>query len=328
MGKILITGTGGFIGNHLSNFLAEKGYDVVGVDIRYSEGAFREQHQNFIPVAGDFRNWEQMKECLAGVDLVIHLAAAHLRINLDPKAYWDINVHSLRPFLELCKENGVQRFVHVSSVGIYGNLEKLPADEQTPCNPQSIYGETKLAGEIEVMKFSKETGFPVVILRPAWVYGPFCPRTLKLYKALRKKRFIWIGNGENFRHPLYISDMLSAFMLAMESQSAPGETFIIGGNGAINTKEMVETFCSVFGFPEPKTKLPLSLGRMIASGSELFFNLAGKEPPFSNRSLEFFCTNNSFNISKAKNQLGFAPRHSFKDGLKETKAWLESHNSS
>ncbi|NIV14933.1 MAG: NAD-dependent epimerase/dehydratase family protein, partial [Aliifodinibius sp.] len=66
-------------------------------------------------------------------------------------------------------------------VGVYGNLENWPANEESECLPQSIYGETKLAGEREVKKFSEETGFPVVIIRPAWVYGPGCPRTLKIY---------------------------------------------------------------------------------------------------------------------------------------------------
>ena len=121
----------------------------------------------------------------------------------------------------------VSRFVHVSSVAVYGNLKQLPANEKTPCKPQSVYGDTKLAGEAAVRKFWEETGFPVVIIRPAWVYGAYCPRTLKIYRALRKGRFVTIGNGENLRHPLYIADMIEALRLAMEAESAVGELFII-----------------------------------------------------------------------------------------------------
>jgi nucleoside-diphosphate-sugar epimerase len=328
MKKILVTGAGGFIGYHLANYFTAKGHSVIGVDLKYPENAPNRHEQGFTPVISDFRNWEMMQKWLSDVDTVFHLAAAHLQIELNSELYWDINVHSIRPLLELLHNNGVQLFVHVSSVGIYGNLEKLPADEETLCRPQSIYGETKLAGEAEVLKFAEETGFPVVILRPAWVYGPGCPRTVKLYTALKKRQFVFIGNGNNLRHPIYIQDLLSAFELAMEAESAVSEEFIIGGNQAITIAELVDMFCTVLDLPKPKIKVPLRLGRMIASGSELVFKLAGKQPPFSSRSLEFFCTNNSFNISKAKDLLGFAPRYSFKNGLEETKAWLESHNSS
>jgi nucleoside-diphosphate-sugar epimerase len=269
-----------------------------------------------------------MQKWLSDVDTVFHLAAAHLQIELNPEVYWDINVRSIRPLLELLHKNGVRRFVHVSTVGIYGNLEKLPADEETLCRPQSIYGETKLAGEAEVLKFAEETGFPVVILRPAWVYGPGCPRTIKLYKALKRRQFVLIGNGKNFRHPIYIQDLLSAFNLAMEAESAIGRVFIIGGNQAITTVELVDTFCKALDLPKPRIKLPMKLGEVMASGFETIFAIGRKEPPISRRSLEFFTTNNAFDISKAKQLLGFNPSFTFEEGLKDSRAWLESHNSS
>jgi nucleoside-diphosphate-sugar epimerase len=266
-----------------------------------------------------------MKEWLFGVDVVFHLASAHLQISLDEQEYWDINVHSLRPLLDLAMQSGVQRFVHVSSVGAYGDLKRWPASEDTPCEPQSTYGETKLAGETEVRKFSEETGFSVVIIRPAWVYGPYCPRTLKIYKTLRKRRFIMIGDGENLRHPIYIADMLEAFRLAMEADPAVGELFIIAGQRPITTNELVEGFCKVLSVPKPKIRIPHVLGAAMAWGVESVFSLAKIEPPISRRSLEFFDTNNAFDISKARKLLGFEPKFSFEDGIRESREWLMSH---
>jgi nucleoside-diphosphate-sugar epimerase len=323
MEKILVTGAGGFIGYNLCKHLAKQGQSVIGVDRHYPEEAAEEGHSQFQPEVSDFRNWEQMKEWLNGVDVVIHLASAHLQISLDQKEYWDINVHSLRPLLDLALRSRVRRFVHVSSVGAYGNLKQLPANEETICEPQSIYGETKVAGETEVRKFSEETGFPVVIIRPAWVYGPYCPRTLKIYKALRKGRFIMIGNGENLRHPLYISDMIEAFRLAMEVDSAVGELFVIAGQTAITTNELVESFCTVMDLPAPKIRIPYWLGATMAWGIESVFSLARIEPPMSRRTLEFFDTDNAFDITKARRLLGFEPKFSFEDGLKDSLEWLE-----
>jgi nucleoside-diphosphate-sugar epimerase len=325
MEKILVTGAGGFIGHNLCNYLVSQRHNVIGVDLHYQEEAAKEPRSGFQPKVGDFRNWEKMKEWLSGVDAVIHLASVHLQISLDKKAYWDINVHSLRPLLDLAMQSGVQRFVHVSSVGVYGNLKKWPAKEETPCVPQSIYGETKLAGEMEVRKFSEETGFPVVIIRPAWVYGPYCPRTLKIYRSLRKGRFIMIGNGENLRHPIYISDMLEAFRLAMKADSAVGESFIIAGQRPITTNELVESFCKELNVPNPKIRIPYRLGAAMAWGIESVFSLAKIEPPISRRSLEFFNTNNAFDSSKARKLLGFEPKFSFEDGLRESREWLMRH---
>ena len=132
-----------------------------------------------------------------------------------------------------------------------------------------------------------------------------------------------IGSGDNLRHPIYIKDMLSAFLLAMESESAVGETIIIGGYQTMTTNEIIESFCRVMNFSYPKKKLPLYLGKIIASSLEIAFGFAGKEPPVSKRSLEFFQTNNSFNINKGKRLLGFQPSFSFEEGLKESKPWLE-----
>lgn len=325
MEKILVTGAGGFIGYNLCKHFADKGHIVIGVDLHYPEQLSQENQPRFQPNVGDFRDSQRMKEWLSGVDVIFHLASVHLQISADQEDYWNINVHSLRPLLDLSIQCGARRFIHVSSVGVYGNLRQLPANEETSCKPQSIYGVTKLAGESEVRKFSQQTGFPVVIIRPAWVYGPYCPRTLKIYKALHRGQFIMIGNGKNLRHPLYISDMVEAFQLAMKADTAIGESFIIAGKKAITTNELVETFSKVMEFSPPKVRIPHWLGKAMAWGIESVSSLVGMEPPMSRRTLEFFDTNNAFDITKARTLLGFEPKFSFELGLQETLRWLTAN---
>jgi nucleoside-diphosphate-sugar epimerase len=321
--KILVTGAGGFIGYHLANYLADLHHEVTGVDLHFPESPFDGKPARFKPVQTDFRDWEGMKKMLEGVNFVFHLASAHLQVSLAESEYWDINVHSLPSLLALCKNCGVDKFIHVSSVGVYGNLRSWPADEESECFPQSIYGETKIAGEREVTKFSKDQDLPVIIIRPAWVYGPGCPRTLKIYRTLKTKRFIMIGNGENLRHPVYIKDMLEAFRLAMEKKDLNGEVILIGGDHAITTNELVNGFSEALDTPKPVLTIPYPLGRILAISAEKIFGFIGKEPPISRRSLEFFDTNNSFDISKAKERLGFNPKFDFLEGLRDTRVWLE-----
>ncbi len=326
MRKVLITGGGGFIGYHLCRDLSASGYDVTGVDLHFPDDSSGE---DFRPVIGDFRDKELMKKLLEGVEIIFHLASAHLEISLTEEEYWNINVHSLRAFLELAKNSGVSRFIHVSSVGAYGNLKSWPANEETPCVPQSIYGETKVAGEEEVIKFSRETSFSVVIIRPAWVFGPGCPRTMKLSRALRKGMFIMIGKCNNMRHPIYIKDMMDAFRLAMDKESAIGEMFVIGGERAITTNELVDNFCTALEIQKPRIRIPYWMGFVLAAAAEGVFRLMKKEPPLSRRTLEFFDTNNSFDISKSRKLLGFVPRVSFLEGLRDCRKQIvfnENHN--
>jgi nucleoside-diphosphate-sugar epimerase len=310
--KILITGAGGFIGYQLSNFLAKHGHQVIGVDLQYPQNSGAPL---FNAQTNDLRDWPKMKKLLAGIDVVMHLASAHLKTDLKASEYWDINVYSIPKLLEIAHASGVGRFIHVSSAGVYGNLTNWPADEKTACRPQSIYGDTKLAGENEVKKFSEKTGFPAIIIRPTWVYGATCPRLRKLYTTLRQRTFIMIGSGKNLRHPIYISDLLEAFDLVMENAEAVGDLFIIGGERELTTREIIKQMCNVFQLEEPLVKIPNTIGKLIAAGVETAFRCLKMDPPISRRALEFFDTNNAFDISRAKQVLGFKPQFSFEAGL-------------
>jgi dihydroflavonol-4-reductase len=322
--RILVTGAGGFMGHNLANRLSMEGHQVIGVDVHFAVRPLDGNPIQFEAVIEDFRSTSKMKRHVQNVDYVFHLASAHLKQSMATSEYWDINVHSLPPFLELIQSSGVKRFVHTSSVGLYGNLSTWPADENSPCHPQSIYGETKLAGEKIVNSYCHENRFPFIILRPAWVYGPGCPRTAKIYRTLKKKHFVMIGSGDNKRHPVYIKDMSNAFLKALESDTALGETIIIGGPEVITTSELISTFSRELSLPGPVLKIPYPVGKMLATGMETIFEVLKKEPPISNRSLEFFDTNNAFSIQKSKDKLQFTPQFTLADGLRDAADWFSS----
>ena len=311
----VVTGAGGFIGYRLANALAAEGHHVVGVDVHFPDPAGPAGPARFVPIVADVRDRDAMRRALTGASVVFHLASAHLRVSLPESEYWDVNVHSLSGLLQLAQEAGVSRFVHTSSVGVYGHTGSTPASESRRPVPQSVYGITKLAGEEAVLAFGNEAGLDVVILRPAWVYGPGCPRTEKLCRALRKRRFVVVGDGRNLRHPIYIDDMVEAFRLAAVTADASGAVFNIAGERAVTTRELLETFCSVFGYAMPGTRIPYRLATGLAAGVESFCRMIDREPPISSRTLEFFTMSNSFDTSRARSILGFVPRHSLERGL-------------
>jgi nucleoside-diphosphate-sugar epimerase len=314
-GACLVTGAGGFIGYHLANALAGDGRPVTGVDLHFPDPAGELGAPRFTPVVADFRDAVALREALRGATCVFHLASAHLGVARPPSDYWDLNVHSLPAFLRLALESGVERFLHTSSVGVYGDVGSERATETTPPHPQSVYGETKLAGEQVVLDFGRASGLEVVVLRPAWVYGPGCPRTAKLRRALSRRRFLMIGAGANLRHPVYIDDMIQAFRLASTADDAVGEIFIVAGERPVSTRTLVAAFCSVFQYPEPVVRVPYTVGLWAAVCAEWLFAMTGREPPLSRRTLEFFATNNAFDITHATRRLGFVPRYSLTEGL-------------
>jgi len=321
-GGCVVTGAGGFIGYQLANALADDGWRVVGVDLHFPDPRGVLGPPRFSLRVGDFRDATLMKEALAGAAVLFHLAGVHLQVSAPASVYWDVNVHSLPTLLHLAREAGVRRCVHTSSVGVYGDVGSIPADESTTPNPQSIYGETKLAGEKTVLEFGTSKGFDVVVLRPAWVYGPGCPRTAKLWRALRRRRFVMVGAGKNLRQPVYIVDMIQAFQLAATKKDAAGKILIIAGEKAVTTRELIETFCDVFTLPRPPVRLPYAVAASMAVCTESLCSLIGHEPPISRRTLEFFNTSNIFDVSHARAVLGFTPQYALFEGLAATREWL------
>ena len=123
-----------------------------------------------------------------GVEVVHHLAAAHLGASVTDAEFERVNVGAVRSLVGTAIDAGVQRFVHCSSVGVFGRIDNPPADEDSPCHPDIAYERSKLAGEQAVIE-AVTTGFPAVIIRPVWVYGPGDARTEKLfaYEAFLKE---------------------------------------------------------------------------------------------------------------------------------------------
>ncbi len=314
MTRVLVTGAGGFVGSHFAPYLAARGFDVRAIDVHAparppgSGVEFRVQ---------DIREPRGLAQALEGIDTVFNLASVHLDVHATPAQFESVNVRALEQLIELSAAAHVRRVVQVSSVGVYGHVAQPPAAEDAPLNPENDYERTKAAGERAARAAAERTGLDLVIARPSWVYGVGCPRTAKLMRSLRKRRFFFIGPGNNLRHPIYIDDFMAGLELAAAAgPEIAGRTFNIAGPRWMTVKEMVGEFAHALRVPAPAVHIPRWMGLSVGWAAEQVSAVVGAEPPVSRRTLAFFENDNAFDIAAARKSLGFDPKTDLGEGAR------------
>jgi nucleoside-diphosphate-sugar epimerase len=320
--NVLITGGGGFIGSHLVDSQLARGHRVRTVDLHAERLSHTAGHPNLEIVVGDITDPTLVEKLLQDIEVVYHLASAHLDVSLPDEYYHRVNVDATRNLLETAHAAGVPRVVHCSSVGVIGEVRNPPADETTACHPTNIYERTKLAGERAALDFAAETSAPIVVVRPAWVFGPRCPRTRKLFNTIRKGRFVMFGDGRTLRHPIYVSDAVHGLELCGATDGVTGHVYIIAGEEPVTIESLVRMIAKVVEVRPPTLHLPVGLGKVAGYALQLAFKPFGRQPPFSRRSLDFFLKDNAYDIGKAERDLGFRPQVDLRTGLRETWRWL------
>jgi len=314
-GTVVVTGAAGFIGTHLTMALAQNGLRVAASDLKAEPRAFSgvagiDYHQ------GEFQDSPALHDALRSTDQVFHLASKHLEVGVPDEEFRRVNVVALERFARLCDSADVSTFIYASSVGVYGHVSHPPADEEAPKSPQNIYEVTKLEAEEILQRLVPEVGMKIVIVRPSWVFGQGCPRTSKLLRSLRRRRFFYVGRGDNLRHPVYIEDAVRGFVAAADSPGTEsGRAYNIAGPEWMTLSDMVSRTSRALGVAPPFLHLPRGLALALFSTIERLFRFAGKQPPVSRRSLAFFENDNAFAIDRARRELGYEPRVGLEEGM-------------
>lgn len=319
---VLITGGTGFIGSQLALECLKKG-DQVRVFGQENTDAEKKNKQMLEEkgaevILGSMTDWELIPALTRGVHTVFHLAAAQHEANVPDKVFHDVNVEGTRNILKASIASGVKRFVHGSTIGVYGSIEG-PVSESSPCNPDNIYGRTKLEGEKLVLSYKDR--IPLVVIRISETYGPGDRRLLKLFKAIHKKAFFKIGPGKNLHQLIYIRDLLDGMLRAAKSEQAGGEVVLLVGSKPITTDEMVDTIADVLNVKLPGFRAPLFPFTVAAMVLEAILRPMGIQPPLHRRRMDFFKKNFSFSTTKASDLLYFTPQYNFKQGVTETARW-------
>ncbi len=318
LSHVLVTGAAGFAGLSLALTLAAAGYRVRGL-VRNREKAVTLQQQGIDTIIGDIRDPEVLRQAVAGVDTIYHLAAVFRRAGVPDSEYREVHVDATRDLIEASAAAKVGRIVHCSTVGVHGSVsETAPATEDAPFHPGDIYQATKLEGEQVALETSDRLGVPLTVVRPGPIYGPGDRRLLKLIGGVARRRFTLLGDGTPRFQMVYVDDLTEGFRLAAESPSAVGRTYIITGDEAPTLNELVHEIADIARVESPRFRLPVWpfwLAGAVCEGVCIPF---GIEPPIYRRRVKFFTSNRWFDTSRARRELGFAPKVRLQEGLQRT----------
>lgn len=320
--NVLITGGTGFIGSRLALRCIEEGHNVrvFGRENNDAERANKKlvESKEAEVVLGSITDKEKLSDAVKEIDIVFHLAAAQHEANVPDQVFWDVNVTGTKNLLDMCLEAGVRRFVHGSTIGVYGNLDGQ-IDEESPCNPENIYGVTKLEGEKLVLSYRDK--IPLVIIRISETYGPGDYRLLKLFKLINKNSFFMIGAGKNLHQLIFVEDLISGLLNAADSEKAVGEIILLVGKEPITTNDMVKIIADNLNARILPFRAPLLPFLALAWMMETALRPLGIQPPLHRRRMDFFRKSFSFSTNRASELLGFIPQFSFKQGVAETARW-------
>ena len=322
---ILVTGGTGFIGSHLVDTLVSKGEDI-RVLVRETSKVEKLKNLGVDFVYGDVTDKNTLKGIARDVDVVYHLAGKVGEWGVPDSEFIKINIKGTENILNASLEAEINHFIFCSTPGVLGLTGYPEAKEDLPYNPHGIYEKTKCEAEKLAIRFYEEKGLPMTIIRPDFVYGPGDLRRLKLYKAIKNKSFLMIGNGRSFLHPTYIDDVICGFELVMNNSKAIGEVYNIAGPRPITVREYLETIAQALNVTISKFKVPKVFARGAAFVLENISKVSKKEPFVSQSKINFLTISHGSDISKIKTQLGYLPKVEFKDGIKRTMDWYIENN--
>jgi len=322
--KAAVTGATGFIGRHLCDELLGRG-DSVSALVRDRRAADVLTRRGISAVHGDLMDEEALCRLCSNADVVFNLAGALGKWGTSAEEMELVNVRAVDSLVRCAARFGARKVVHTSTAGVSGPLpDGVSASEEYPPRPATIYQRTKLAGERAALEAHRELGIPLVVVRPAFVYGPGDMHKLSLFQAIAAGRMILVSGGVSSPwriHPVFVDDLVSGMLCAAERAAGSGEVYILGGAGPVTVRKLVETIAWALAVPAPKLSLPGGLLLSLARFTEMACAIARREPPLTCSRVKLLSENYAYSIDKARRELKFKPVVDLPEGARRAVEW-------
>ncbi len=320
--RALITGATGLVGSFLAERLRPEETRTLVRDPRRAEPLRR---LGLELAEGDLQDPVSLERATRGIDVVYHCAA---RVTLPYQGnraqILKTNVDGTRNLLEASVRSGVKRFVFVSSVAVYGDVEAECISEDHPFSPSGPYSESKILAEQLVREYERRHDLEVVILRPCVIYGPrdrnFLPQILR---TLPRGLLPLVDGGRQPLDMVYVTDVVEALLLAGTQEAARGQAYNVTDGERHTIRELIELLTRVLPRPVRTVSVPYPLAYGLAALSYGWGRLwrPKEEPLISPGAVRAMARPHHYDISKIRHELGYEPRVRFEDGLRHALDW-------
>lgn len=315
MKNILVTGAGGFIGSHLVELLADKGFNVKAF-VHYNSWSkwgwldYSKVKNNVEIITGDIRDFDSVFAAMHGCDTVFHLAAL-IGIPysyVSPQAYIKTNIDGTYNVLQASRQLGIEKIMVTSTSETYGTAQYVPIDEKHPMVGQSPYSATKIGADQLAISYYKSFDLPVKIVRPFNTYGPrqsaraIIPTVIS--QILSGKEQLKLGNLTPTRDLTFVKDTANGFYEIAEAEGLFGEITNIGMSEEITIGDLVQLIADLVG---TKVEIISDEQRIRPDRSEVE---------------RLFCDN-----QKIISNTSWKPVYNLKKGLQETIEWIQENQS-
>ncbi len=322
--NVLVTGGTGFVGSHLVELLLSKGYSVSCLVRDPSRLRWLEPLDVHI-IKGDCSEPASLIPAVQNVSYVFH--AAGLTKAKRSREYYKVNQFGTRNILEACAENnpGLKKFIYVSSLGAAGPAEeRKPITESATPGPVSDYGKSKLLAEQETLRFKDR--FPVVILRPAAVYGPRDKDVYEFFRWATKGYIVELSGGPRYVSFCFVKDVARALLSSAETDTSSGSIYFVSEDMQYSWSEFREVLFRTGGVYARTIHLPIFLAYFIGMLTEIA-SLFSNKPALTNRQKVREAIQNYWTCDpgKIERELGFRIEYSLEKGMETTWKWYRDN---
>lgn len=311
--KIAIIGGSGFVGSRLISLLRT----IPGAELRNIDKKPSVLHPDITKMA-DILDVQRLTESLAGVEVVVLLAAEH-RDDVTPTSlYYKVNVEGMNNTLSAMENNGISRLIFTSSVAVYG-LNKDNPSEMHPIDPFNDYGRSKWQAECALQKWYDEHPFwNINILRPTVIFGEGNRGNVyNLLRQITSGRFLMVGTGENRKSMAYIGNVVSFIAFLIEHGKEGYNVFNYVDKPDFTMNDLVYQVGNALKKHIPTVHFPYWLGMLGGYGFDILAKVTRKKLPVSSVRVKKFCAVTQFDSVRIQ-ESGFKPAFSLEEGLTRT----------
>lgn len=263
-GLALVTGVTGCVGGAVATALAENGWSVRGLVRGHAP-----HPTNYGEHLGDLTDPASIRGSCEGVRLVVHAAADLSEWRPGPRI-WRVNRDGTQALLDEALRCGVERFVYVSTVDVFGFRAHAAIDEDSPklCVPH-LYSRSKLAGENLAWSYQGR-GLGITVVYPTWVFGPGDRHLIPLLvRGLRENKLVHFDRGMIPIELTYSENLADAIVLAGTTSTCAGGRFIVGDSYGVTAGRFLDLIAEAIGVPPPRRSIPVTAALAAAALSEL-----------------------------------------------------------